>query len=109
MAYAFNNGKGFLSTATAIGTASYLFTTSGYLNDTIRICIDDSGDRILSDGGTIEAYECVDAVTDALVATFSPSFAFNTLYESAIADGAITEAVECFEGNYIELENIEIL
>lgn len=109
MAYAFNNGRGFLSTATAIGTASYLFTTSGYLNDTIRVGIIDSGDRILDDGGTIESYQCADATTDALVATFSATNATYTLYATAIADGAIVEAVKCFGDNYTELENIEIL
>lgn len=108
MAYFFNNGKGFLSTATAIGTASYLFTTSGYLNDTIRIGYNDSGDRIIDDGGTIENYACIDAVFDRLQAINSDTGLLNFLLGD-IPQTATIEAKECLLASYNELVAIEIL
>ena len=108
MGYLFNNGRGFLAGATAVGTASYLFVTSGYLNDTIRIGYNDSGDRIIDDGGTIENFACATDSVQALQAIESPTHAANTLYSTAILDGAKVEAVECFYDSYNELENIDI-
>lgn len=107
MAYSFNNGKGFLSAATAIGTASYLFTTSGYLNDTIRIGYNDSGDRIIDDGGTVESYECVDAFFDKLQAINSETGLLAFLVGD-IPSTATIEAKSCLLDSYNELTAIEI-
>ena len=107
MAYAFNNGKGFLSAATAIGTASYLFTTSGYLNDTIRIGFNDSGDRIINDGGIVESYACIDAVFDSLQAIESET-GFLKFLLADIPSSATIEAKSCLLDSYNELVAIEI-
>lgn len=107
MAYAFNKGKGFLSAATAIGTASYLFTTSGYLNDTIRIGFNDSGDRIINDGGIVESYACIDAVFDSLQAIESETGLLNFLIGD-IPSSATIEAKSCLLDSYNELVAIQI-
>jgi len=41
--------------------------------------------------------------------TESPTQAANTLFATAITDGAEVEAVECFYDSYNKLENIDII
>jgi len=107
MPYFFNNGRGFLANATAIGTASYLFTTSGYLNDTIRIGFNDSGDRIIDDGGVVEAYACVDAFFDKMQAINSETGLLAFLI-SDIPNTATIESKSCLLDSYNELTAIQI-
>jgi len=57
MSYLTNSGSGFLSNAvtTVSNVKSYLINKTGYLVDAIRIGIGDFGQRVLDDGGTVEA------------------------------------------------------
>lgn len=57
MGYLNNSGSGFLSNAvtTVSNVKSYLVNKTGYLVDSIRVGIGDFGQRVLDDGGTIEA------------------------------------------------------
>lgn len=57
MGYLINSGTGFLSNAvtTVSNVKSYLVNKTGYLVDVIRIGIGDFGQRVLDDGGTLEA------------------------------------------------------
>ena len=57
MGYLTNSGSGFLSNAvtTVSNVKSYLVNKTGYLVDSIRVGIGDFGQRVLDDGGTIEA------------------------------------------------------
>lgn len=57
MGYLTNSGSGFLSNAvtTVSNVKSYLINKTGYLVDAIRVGIGDFGQRVLDDGGTIEA------------------------------------------------------
>ena len=57
MGYLINSGTGFLKDAvtTVSNVKSYLVNKTGYLVDAIRIGIGDFGQRVLDDGGTVEA------------------------------------------------------
>jgi len=57
MGYLTNSGSGFLSNAvtTVSNVKSYLVNKTGYLVDAIRVGIGDFGQRVLDDGGTVEA------------------------------------------------------
>lgn len=57
MGYLTNSGSGFLSNAvtTVSNVKSYLVNKTGYLVDSIRVGIGDFGQRVLDDGGTVEA------------------------------------------------------
>ena len=57
MGYLTNSGSGFLSNAvtTVSNVKSYLINKTGYLVDAIRVGIGDFGQRVLDDGGTVEA------------------------------------------------------
>lgn len=57
MGYLNNSGSGFLSNAvtTVSNVKSYLVNKTGYLVDSIRVGIGDFGQRVLDDGGTVEA------------------------------------------------------
>lgn len=56
MGYLLNSGSGFLKDAVNVASdvKTYLINKGGYLYDTIRIGINDFGQRVLDDGGTIE-------------------------------------------------------
>ena len=111
MGYLINSGSGFLSNAVQIASnkKSYLLNTTGYgAVDNIRIGYDDFGTRVYSDNGSIESYGCAAETMQALKQLESPTNAANTLFASAITDGAEIEAVECFYDSYKELENIDI-
>ena len=56
MGYLLNSGSGFLKDAVNVASdvKTYLINKGGYLYDTIRIGINDFGQRVLNDGGTIE-------------------------------------------------------
>lgn len=56
MGYLINSGSGFLKDAVNVASdvKTYLINKGGYLYDTIRIGINDFGQRVLDDGGTIE-------------------------------------------------------
>ena len=57
MGYLINSGTGFLKDAvtTVSNVKSYLVNKTGYLVDAIRVGIGDFGQRVLDDGGTVEA------------------------------------------------------
>lgn len=57
MGYLTNSGSGFLKDAVNVASdvKTYLINKGGYLYDTIRIGINDFGQRVLDDGGTLEA------------------------------------------------------
>jgi len=57
MGYLTNSGTGFLKDAltTVSNVKSYLVNKTGYLVDAIRVGIGDFGQRVLDDGGTVEA------------------------------------------------------
>ena len=57
MGYLTNSGTGFLKDAvtTVSNVKSYLINKTGYLVDAIRVGIGDFGQRVLDDGGTVEA------------------------------------------------------
>jgi hypothetical protein len=110
MAYAYR-GSGYLSNAVqGTGTAPYLFTSGGYSGSTTELGVDGIGTRILADGGTIESTysPCVTNALGKLRAIGSSELAANALFASAISDGAIIEAKQCFYNSYIELQNIDI-
>ena len=56
MGYLLNSGSGFLKDAVNVASdvKTYLINKGGYLYDTIRIGINDFGQRVLDDSGTIE-------------------------------------------------------
>jgi len=56
MGYLLNSGSGFLKDAVNVASdvKTYLINKGGYLYDTIRIGINDYGQRVLDDSGTIE-------------------------------------------------------
>lgn len=111
MGYLINSGSGFLSNAVQIvsNKKSYLLNTTGYgAVDIIRIGYDDFGTRVYSDNGFLESYVCAAESIRALEQLESPTNAANTLFASAITDGAEIEAIECFYDSYKELENIDI-
>jgi len=57
MGYLTNSGTGFMKDAvtTVSNVKSYLVNKTGYLVDAIRVGIGDFGQRVLDDGGTVEA------------------------------------------------------
>ena len=110
MAYAYR-GSGYLSNAVqGTGTAPYLFRIGGYSGSTTELGADGIGTRILADGGTIESTysPCVTNALGKLRAIGSSELTANALFASAISDGAIIEAKQCFYNSYIELQNIDI-
>ena len=83
MGYLINSGSGFMKNAvtTASNIKSYLINKAGYLVDSIRIGIDDFGQRVLDDGGIVEGAaeaaasyrEITETVFDSASVVFFPS------------------------------------
>ena len=107
MPYFFNNGRGFLANATAIGTASYLFISGGYQGSTTEVGYKNFGKRVLDDGGAIESYACVSAKITALQNINSETGLLAFLL-SDIPNTATIEAKSCLLDSYNELTAIQI-
>jgi hypothetical protein len=102
-------GTGYSANAVTVASSKKSYILGSYSAATINRGADNIGERIYADGGIIESYSCaVDLMRD-LRETESPTYAANTLFASAITDGAEVEAVECFYNSYKELENIDII
>ena len=111
MAYSYR-GSGYLADAVqGTGTPQYLFRRGGYSGSTTEQGVDNIGGRILADGGTIESTynPCVINAVRELRAIESPSLLIEALFSSAVEDGAIVEAKQCFYDSYTELQNIDIV
>jgi len=108
MAYLYA-GTGYLANAVTIASNKKSYILGGYSAATINRGAENIGGRVESDGGIVENYTCaVDLMRD-LRETESPTQAANTLFATAIIDGAEVEAVECFYDSYNKLENIDII
>lgn len=108
MGYLIGTGTGFLAGAVTPNTDRKLYILGSYSAATINRGAENIGGRVYADGGFTENYDCAVELMRDLRETESPTLAANTLFASAIADGAEVEAVECFYDSYNELENIDI-
>ena len=99
MGYLTNSGSGFLKDAVNVASdvKTYLINKGGYLYDTIRIGINDFGQRVLDDGGTIEAsaeaaasYREItkDIYDQASLVLFPSGYKDNLLYSHKPVDGS---------------------
>lgn len=101
-------GTGYLANAVTVASTKKSYILGGYSSAVINRGAENIGGRVEADGGIVENYTCaVDLMRD-IRETESPTHAANTLFASAITDGAEVEAVECFYDSYNELENIDI-
>ena len=108
MGYLIGTGTGFLANAITPPSDRKIYILGGYSSAVINRGAENIGGRVYADGGIVENYSCaVDLMRD-IRETESPTHAANTLFASAITDGATVEAVECFYDSYNELENIDI-
>jgi len=99
MGYLTNSGTGFLKGAvtTVSNVKSYLVNKTGYLVDAIRVGIGDFGQRVLDDGGTVEAsaeaaasYREItkDIYDQASLVLFPSGYKDNLLYSHKPVDGS---------------------
>ena len=99
MGYLTNSGTGFLKDAvtTVSNVKSYLINKTGYLVDAIRVGISDFGQRVLDDGGTLEAsaeaaasYREItkDIYDQASLVLFPSGYKDNLLYSHKPVDGS---------------------
>ena len=99
MGYLINSGTGFLKDAvtTVSNVKSYLINKTGYLVDAIRVGIGDFGQRVLDDGGTVEAsaeaaasYREItkDIYDQASLVLFPSGYKDNLLYSHKPVDGS---------------------
>ena len=128
MGYLINSGSGFLSDAvtTASNVKSYLVNKTGYLVDSIRVGIGDFGQRVLDDGGTIEAsaeaaasYREItkDIYDQASLVLFPSGYKDNLLYSHKPVDGSgdftytrgIDTATRVGADGYIKRERANLL
>lgn len=101
-------GTGYLANAVTVASTRKSYILGSYSAATIDRGAENIGGRIYADGGIVESYTCAVELIRDLRETESPTYAANTLFASAITDGAEIEAVECFYDSYNELENIDI-
>lgn len=107
MAYLYR-GTGYLANAVTIASTKKSYILGSYSASTINRGAENIGGRVEADGGIVENYTCAVELMRDIRETESPTYAANTLFASAITDGAELEAVECFYNSYNELENIDI-
>jgi hypothetical protein len=107
MAYLYR-GTGYLANAVTIASNKKSYILGGYSAAVINRGAENIGGRVEADGGIIENYTCAVELMRDLRETESPTNAANTLFATAITDGAQLEAIECFYDSYNELENIDI-
>ena len=99
MGYLTNSGSGFMKDAvtTVSNVKSYLINKTGYLVDAIRVGIGDFGQRVLNDGGTVEAsaeaaasYREItkDIYDQASLVLFPSGYKDNLLYSHKPVDGS---------------------
>ena len=108
MGYLIGTGTGFLADAITVASSKKSYILGGYSSATINRGAENIGGRVEADGGIVENYDCAVELMRDMRETESPTHAANTLFASAITDGAEVEAVECFYDSYKELENIDI-
>ena len=107
MAYLYA-GTGYLANAVTIASSKKSYILGNYSAAVINRGAENIGVRVEADGGIIENYTCAAELMRDLRDIESPTYAANTLFASAITDGADIEAVECFYESYNKLENIDI-
>ena len=99
MGYLTNSGSGFMKdeVTTVSNVKSYLINKTGYLVDAIRVGIGDFGQRVLNDGGTVEAsaeaaasYREItkDIYDQASLVLFPSGYKDNLLYSHKPVDGS---------------------
>jgi hypothetical protein len=107
MAYLYR-GTGYLANAVTVASSKKSYILGSYSAAVINRGAENIGGRVEADGGIVENYTCAVELMRDVRETESPTHAANTLFASAITDGAKVEAVECFYDSYNELENIDI-
>ena len=106
MGYLINSGSGFLKDAVQVASNRkvYLINTTGYLVDNIRVGYEDFGTRVLTDGATIESYECASAAILATPIANIGRQLFDAYDARVEAASGSTEARDCTITELYELK-----